>query len=161
VVCAFANDLPGYGRPGVVFVGVDDRGRPTGLSVTDALLQSLGAIRSDGNILPPPTMVVRKIRAGEAEVAVVEAQPSTSPPGRCRGRVWIRAGPRRAVATADEERRLNEKRRSADTPFDARPLTGATLGDLDLTLFEREYVPAALPPDVVAENGRTAEQRLM
>src|SRR5262249_56862277 len=84
-VCAFANDLPGYGMPGVVFAGVDDRGRPTGPPVTDALLQSLGAIRSDGNILPPPTMVVRKIRAGDADVAVVEVQPSTSPPVRYRG----------------------------------------------------------------------------
>ena len=110
-VCAFANDLPGYGKPGVIFVGVDDRGRPTGLAVTDTLLQALGAIRSDGNILPPPTMVVRKIRAGAADIAAVEVQPSSSPPVRYRGRVWIRVGPRRAVATVDEERRLNEKRR--------------------------------------------------
>jgi ATP-dependent DNA helicase RecG len=160
-ICAFANDLPGYGKPGVIFVGVDDRGRPTGLAVTDALLQSLGAIRSDGNILPPPTLVVRKVRAGAADVAAVEVQPSTSPPVRYRGRVWIRVGPRRAVATADEERRLNEKRRSADTPFDARPLAGTSLDELDLTLFERVYMPSALPPDVVAENGRTTEQRLM
>src|SRR5262249_18744409 len=124
--------------------------------------QSLGAIRSDGNILPPPTMVVRKIRAGDADVAVVEVQPSTSPPVRYRGRVWIRVGPSCVVvATADEERRLNEKRRPADTPSDARPLTGATLDDLDLTLFERIYLPTALPPDMVAENGRTTEQRLM
>jgi ATP-dependent DNA helicase RecG len=160
-ICAFANDLPGYGRPGLIFVGVADRGRPTGLAVTDTLLQSLGAIRSDGNILPPPTMIVRKITAGDSDVAVVEVQPSTSPPVRYRGRVWIRVGPRRAVATLDEERRLNEKRRSADTPFDARPLAGASPDDLDLTLFDRVYVPAALPADVVAENGRTTEQRLM
>lgn len=25
-ICAFANDLPGYGRPGVIFVGVTDNG---------------------------------------------------------------------------------------------------------------------------------------
>jgi ATP-dependent DNA helicase RecG len=105
--------------------------------------------------------IVRKITAGDSDVAVVEVQPSTSPPVRYRGRVWIRVGPRRAVATLDEERRLNEKRRSADTPFDARPLAGASPDDLDLTLFDRVYVPAALPADVVAENGRTTEQRLM
>ena len=27
-VCAFANDLPDHRRPGVVFVGADDDGRP-------------------------------------------------------------------------------------------------------------------------------------
>ena len=32
-VCAFANDLPGHRRPGVVFVGADDAGRPTGLPI--------------------------------------------------------------------------------------------------------------------------------
>src|SRR5262249_38902935 len=42
-----------------------------------------------------------------------------------------------------------------------QPLVGAALGDLHLTLFERAYLPAALPSDVVAENGRTTEQRLM
>src|SRR5262249_10595207 len=91
----------------------------------------------------------------------VEVQPSSSPPVRYRGRVWIRVGPRRAVATVDEERRLNEKRRSAGTPVDARPFVGSSLGDLALTPFERGYVPADLPPESAAEDGRTREQRLM
>ena len=25
-ICAFANDMPGYGEPGVLFVGVSDKG---------------------------------------------------------------------------------------------------------------------------------------
>ncbi len=50
---------------------------------------------------------------------------------------------------------------SAGIPFDARPFDGSSVDDLDLTLFERAYVPAALPPDVVAEYGRTTKQRLM
>ncbi len=52
-VCAFANDLPDHGRPGVVFVGADDKeGRPTGLAITDELLRQVSDMRpvelSDG-----------------------------------------------------------------------------------------------------------------
>jgi len=57
-VCAFANDLPGHGRPGVVFVGVRDDGTPSGFPVTDRLLQRLADIKTDEHTLPPPTMSV-------------------------------------------------------------------------------------------------------
>lgn len=159
-ICAFANDLPGHDRRGVVFVGVDDNGRPTGLDVTDGLLQSLAALRSDGNILPPPNLVVTKRRLRGADIAVVEVQPSRTPPVRYRGRVFIRVGPRRAIASADEERRLSEKRRAADTPFDSRAMVGSTIEDLDEDLFLRQYLPQALPQEVLAENSRTLGQRL-
>ena len=33
-VCAFANDLPGHGAPGVIFVGVEDDGRCAGSTGT-------------------------------------------------------------------------------------------------------------------------------
>jgi ATP-dependent DNA helicase RecG len=70
-------------------------------------------------------------------------------------------GPRRALATADEERRLAERRRSGDLPFDAREAAGSTIADdLDLDLFEREYLPTVLDPEVLAANDRTVEQRL-
>ena len=39
-VCAFANDVPDHRPPGVIFVGVTDAGRPTGLPITDELLRS-------------------------------------------------------------------------------------------------------------------------
>jgi ATP-dependent DNA helicase RecG len=59
------------------------------------------------------------------------------------------------------ERRLAERRRSGDLPFDAREATGSTISDdLDLDLFEREYLPSAVDPEVLAANGRTVEQRL-
>lgn len=79
---------------------------------------------------------------------------------RRRGRVWIRIGPRRAVATSDEERRLIEKRRSGNLAFDQQPVVGASLNDLDLALFERVYLPAAVDPETLAENNRTAIQQL-
>lgn len=159
-ICAFANNLPNHRRPGVVFVGVRDDGTPLGLVITDELLLKLGGIRSDGNILPLPVLTVQKRTLRGVDVAVVIVDPSDAPPVRYRGRVWIRVGPRRAVASAQDERRLAEKRRAGDLPFDLRPLPSASLDDLDLDLFHESYLPAALPPDVLAQNERTTEQQL-
>src|SRR4051794_13269235 len=61
-VCAFANDLPDHRRPGVVFVGAKDDGSPSALAVTDELLLQLADIKTDGNIVPPPTLTVEKRR---------------------------------------------------------------------------------------------------
>lgn len=159
-ICAFANDLPDYRKPGVLFVGVNDDGTCAGLDVDDELLKTIAAIRSDGNILPLPSMDVQKRCIGGCILAVVVVHPAVSPPVRYRGRVHVRVGPRRAIATRDEERRLSEKRRTLDLPFDHQPVTGATIDDLDRTLFERTYLPSALPPDVVLQNDRTLEQKL-
>ena len=159
-ICAFANDVPNHQLPGVVFVGVNDDGTSAGLQITDQLLQTLAAMRSDGNIVPLPTMTVQKKTLNSCEVAVVVVQFSFAPPVRFKGRVWIRVGPRRAIASADEERRLSEKRRSRDLPFDITAVSSASLVDLDLDLFSKLYLPAALAPDVLASNNRTIEQQL-
>lgn len=160
-ICAFANDLPGTGLPGVLLIGVEDKsGRPSGLPTTDALLLSLTNIRSDGNILPFPVMSVYKASLRGVDIAVVEVTPSHEPPVRHRGVVRIRVGPRRGIATRDEERILTERRRGWDHPFDQRAVSGATLDDLDLTLFQREYLPAAVSPEVLLENGRSVPEQL-
>ncbi len=36
-ICAFANDLPNYNEPGVLFIGAKDNGTPSGLEITDQL----------------------------------------------------------------------------------------------------------------------------
>jgi ATP-dependent DNA helicase RecG len=64
------------------------------------------------------------------------------------------------VATAEEERRLTEKRRSKDVPFDIRPWSAATIDDLDMDLFRRTYLPASVAPEILAENQRTEGQQL-
>lgn len=160
-ICAFANDLPNYRQAGVVFVGVNDNGTCANLAITDELLRTLSDMRSDGNILPFPVLTVRKIIVDGCEIAAVIVEPSDSPPLRFNGRVWIRVGPRRASATTEEERRLNEKRRAGDLPFDLRPMPSASLDDLNLTFFEREYLPAALAPEVLEENQRPIQQQLV
>ncbi len=159
-VCAFANDLPGHNRPGVVFVGVRDDGTPSGFPVTDRLLQRLADAKTDGHTLAPPTMSVEKRALAGHDVAVVTVHPSDAPPVRGRGRIWIRVGPRRAIATAQDERILNEPHRHRDTPFDLRPLYRATLSDLHIRRFEEDYLPGALDPETLATNDRTKEERL-
>jgi ATP-dependent DNA helicase RecG len=159
-VCAYANDMPDHRSSGLIFIGATDDGRPTGLPVTDALLRELADLRDQGQILPPPIMSVHRLDVGGQSVAVAEVEPSPSPPVRFKGQVWIRVGPRRAIATADEERRLAERKRAADLPFDSRPNHEAALDDLDLALFQRDYLPSILPPDVLASNGRSIEQQL-
>lgn len=118
-ICAFANDLPNHQKSGVVFIGVHDNGRPNpDWIVTDERLRTLADMRSDGNILPFPMMTVQKRVINGNELAVIIVEPSEAPPVRFNGRVWVRVGPRRATATAEEERRLAEKRRARDLPFD-------------------------------------------
>ena len=51
-ICAFANDLPGNGEPGLLFIGLDDDGSCTGSAIDDALLKTLGGLRTDGKTLP-------------------------------------------------------------------------------------------------------------
>jgi ATP-dependent DNA helicase RecG len=159
-ICAFANDLPDSRRPGVVFIGARDDGSCAGPQVTDDLLRNLASLRDDGNILPLPSLIVQKRTVAGCELAVVIVQPSDAPPVRCRGRAWVRVGPRRAVATPEEERRLAEKRRTRDLPFDLQPVRAASLGDLDLDWFVREYLPSCVPSDVLDANERSAHQQL-
>jgi len=159
-ICAFANDLPNHKKPGVLFIGVNDDGTCANLPITDQLLIDLASIRSEGKILPLPVLQVNKYIFEGCEVAVVIVQPSDAPPVRFDGRTYIRIGPRRAIATLEEERRLNEKRRARDLPFDLRPLSSASVDDLDLDLFQREYLNSALAPDILEQNHRSLEQQL-
>jgi ATP-dependent DNA helicase RecG len=50
--------------------------------------------------------------------------------------------------------------RSADVLFDQHPVSGTNIADLDLELFRSTYLPAAVDPDVLAENERTLAQQL-
>lgn len=93
-------------------------------------------------------------------MAVVIVEPSDAPPVRAYGRTYVRVGPSTRIATPEEERRLSERRRAGDLPFDIRPVASASLDDLDLDLFRRTYLPSSLPADILAENQRSIEQQL-
>lgn len=159
-VCAMANDLPDHRECGVVFIGARNDGNPSGLQITDQLLQNIGDVKTDGNIVPPPTISLEKRLVRGAEMAVLTIAPSDSPPVRYRGRTWIRIGPRRAVASLQDERVLTEKRRYRNIPFDLQPVEGTTLADLSRRLFEEEYLPGVVSPELLSNDERSFEEQL-
>jgi len=159
-ICAFANDMPGHNKPGVLFVGVRDDGSCANLTIDDQILLTLSQLKMTVKLLPPPTMTVQKKTINGCEIAVIVVEPSKSPPVRFDGRTWIRVGPQRNVATREDEQRLTERRRSNDIPWDLHPCSQATIDDLDLDYFRDQYLPAAVSPEVIAENKRTIEQQL-
>ena len=159
-VCAFANDLPGTGRPGVVFIGVEDDGSCAGLEIDDALLARLAQIHSDGNIQPLPSIAVGKTTIAGCEVATVQVAPALHPPVRYRGRAWVRVGPTVRQASPEDERRLDERRQAADRPFDMRPARGAALDELDMDYVRAQYLPRAVAEDVLERNERPPDYQL-
>lgn len=158
-ICAFANDLPNHRQPGYLLIGVKDDGSLSGLNVSVELLQDLGAIRANGNVLFPPVMTVSKFSLKGGDVAVVEVIPSDMPPVRYKGRVYIRVGPRKAIANEQEERILSERRTATVRHFDARPCLEATLEDLALGQFDA-YRREAVDAETIAANNREVEQQL-
>jgi len=70
-VCAFANDLPNHNQPGILFIGAEDNGSPSNITVDDELLRNLSDIRDNGNILPMPVMNVEKRVLKGSKMAVV------------------------------------------------------------------------------------------
>lgn len=76
-------------------------------------------------MVPPPSVVVEKRRLCGCDIAVVHVHPADGPPVRYDGRIWIRSGPRRGIASRQDENLLNEKRRYRYRPFDAQPVSGA------------------------------------
>ena len=159
-ICAFSNDLSGSGMNGYLIIGAYDDGRPSGLNVTDELFQKIAAIRSDGNVLPLPLMTVEKMVVDGNELLVVEVKPSLFPPVKYRGRTFIRIGPRRDIATEAEERILIERRASYMASWDSMPCMGATMEDLDINLFLTQYLPQAIPADVLMDDHRDLKDKL-
>lgn len=159
-ICAFSNDFPSHHKAGYLLVGVRDNGVACGLQVTDQLLQNLAALRSDGNIQPLPSMTVQKYSLAQGDIAVVEVLPADLPPVRYKGRVYIRVGPRKAIANEAEERILSERRTITTKNFDAHPCQESSLHDLSLDLFRLTYLPQAVARDVLEENHRSIKEQL-
>lgn len=159
--CSFANDLPGRGLPGYLFIGVRDDGQVVGVKNAAKLLSTLGGLRTDGNILPPPVMAVSTVQMpDERTVVAVEVQPSDRPPVYFKGRIHVRIGARRGFATAEEERRLSERATDRARTWDMRACREATLDDLALELFSLGYLHAAVSAQALLENGRPIEAQL-
>lgn len=159
-ICAFSNDVADSKKKGYLLIGVRDNGELAGLQVDDKLLLQISNIRTDGNILPQPVMTVEKFSFAQGDVLVVEVTPSQVPPVRYRGRIWVRVGPRKSIATEAEEKLLTERRLSNIRTFDAMPCLGTTLENLDITLFKKEYLSKAVAEDILQEDKRTIEEQM-
>ena len=126
-ICAFSNDLPGDDKSGYLIIGAEDNGKLSGLRVDDGLLLKMTNIRTDGNILPQPVMTVERFVLEGGDLLVVEVKPSEFPPVRYRGRIWVRIGPRKSIASEAEEKILMERRISNIRTFDAMPCASIVL----------------------------------
>jgi ATP-dependent DNA helicase RecG len=162
-ICAFSNDFPNHRQSGFLLIGVHDKtGKACGLKATDELLRNLAGLRQDGEILPSPGMSVYPVPLtdGSGDIIVIEVHPSDLPPVQYRGRVWIRVGPRKAVANETEERILSEKRVATARTFDARPCPEASLEELALDMFLNTYRKEAIAADIIQSNNRTIQEQL-
>jgi ATP-dependent DNA helicase RecG len=79
---------------------------------------------------------------------------------RYKGQVYIRVGPRRAIASESEERILCERRTLHVRTFDSRPCDGCGLDDLALDLFLVTYRSSAIAPEVLEGNRRDIRQQM-
>ncbi len=159
-ICAFSNDMSNSRQNGYLIIGAKDNGELSGLRVDDNLFKKISSIRSDGNILPVPMMTCERYVFDEGDLLVVEVQPSFSTPVRYRGRTFIRIGPRRDIATLDEERILTEKRMANMATFDACPCYGARLEDVYLDIIREDFIPKAVGSKELENDTRSIEQQM-
>ena len=159
-ICSFCNDLSAKGLPGYLLIGVHDDGRLNGSQINESLLQRLLDFRTDGRIVPPPSLIVEKFTFPDGDVAVVEVQPSRVPPVRFKGKVCVRAGLRHDVANETEERILSEKRSTFARSYDTQPCYGSELNDISTDIFKIMYLPTAIDEETLLTNGREIKQQL-
>jgi len=108
-ICAFSNDLADHREPGAIFVGLREDGSCAGLTITEELERMAAAFRSDGSLLPMPSMLMRRERIRGCDVLLIEVEPASAPPVRLSGVAWVRVGsttrrlpPRRSGALPSE-----------------------------------------------------------
>lgn len=160
-ICAYSNDFPNHKHSGYILLGIKDDGTLANMTWSDEQLQAIGNIKSNGKVLPQPSIVISSVfKLQGGEVVVIEVKPSSYPPVRFDGRCWIRVGPRRDRATLEEERILTERRASYAKTYDLVPALGSQLDDLSIELFKINYLTSAIDKETLNENGRTTEEQL-
>ena len=159
-ICAFSNDMPGSRKKGYLLIGVKDNGEFNNLKVDDELMKSISALRSTGNILPLPVMHCEKVEMEGGDVLVVEVTPSFSTPVRYRGRTFIRIGPRKDIASAEEERILTERCTDSLATFDVTPCREATMEDIDTDVIRHQYLPQAIEEEILANDQRSLKEQM-
>ena len=159
-ICAFANDLSGRNKPGYLLLGVNNDGTLSGKRIDDQHLTALGGLKTEGNLLPPPAMSIEPFHFEDGDVVVIEVFPSAYPPIRYQGQIWVRFGPRKALASEEDIHRLEEKRLQFGKRFEEMPCCPARLNDLDLSLFKNIYLPRAFQAQVIEDDDRPVQEQM-
>ena len=160
-LCAFANDYPDQGKPGVIFIGVDDKsGKPLLPSVDEKLLNQLAGLREDPKFSAPLVLKPSRVSGEDGEVAALQVAPSNSPPIKLQQRVYIRTGASTRAATWEEAHQLSEMRLGRNPPFDISSFRRARLDDLNLSFFREEYLPALVDAEILRANNREITAQL-
>ena len=154
-VCVFANDLPDHGAPGGFFVCANDDGSRAHAAITDEFPRALSDVRTDGTVIPLPSVRVEKRTLAGGLVAVGAGAGAAI---RCASRPPQRpdVDSRRAAPGHRHARggaAPGREARGTDLPFDLWPVRGAGLTGLDLDLLRpRVSCPRTWMPGVLAAN---------
>ncbi len=159
-ISAFANDLSGRGKSGYLFLGVENDGKISGKRIDDEQLTSLGGLKTDGALLPPPAMAMEVFHFDEGDVVVVEVFPSAYPPIRYRGQAWVRIGARKALASDEDLHVFAERRMAAGVRFEEQPCMAARLEDLDVDIFRNHYLPQAIKAEIIDDDVRSVKEQM-
>ncbi|MBV6439009.1 MAG: hypothetical protein EPGJADBJ_00639 [Saprospiraceae bacterium] len=152
---SFSNDYMEQGR-GFIIIGVDPKSKDVvGIegNPDDLMLRITGLCR-DGNIIPTIAPEMYPVKVEGKDVMVVEVKKSDRRPHRSNNICYIRIGSANKKATPDEEFELIRK--SGRIPYDLSPVRNASLDDLDVVKFEREFLPRRVSSDILALNGRAS-----
>ena len=159
-ISAFANDLSGRGVSGYLLLGVEDNGELSHRRVSDEQMTALGGLKTEGNLLPQPSMCIEKFAFDDGDVVAIEVFPTAAPPVRFKGQAWVRVGARKALASDADMHIFEERRQYSAKRFETLPCSEASLSDLDLDLFKNKYLPRAIRAEIIEDDTRLTEAKL-
>lgn len=99
-------------------------------------------------------MFVEKFALPEGDVVALTVFPSRYPPIKYNGQVWIRLGPRKALASEEDIHLLTERRSRYGIRNEELPCDRATLNDLEIDLFKNFYLPKAIDAQIIESDER-------
>ncbi|GHV82025.1 transcriptional regulator [Spirochaetia bacterium] len=132
---AFSN-----GNGGIIFVGVEDNGTVTGLSVSDVRrLNQLISNAASQNVRPAINPTTQNIAVDNGIVLVITVPKGTDKPYQDKdGIFWVKTGSDKRKATSREEiKRMFTNDESLHA--DEQPVNGTSIDDLDLEYFTRYF----------------------
>jgi ATP-dependent DNA helicase RecG len=124
-VCAFLNT-----QGGNLILGVDSRGRPTGLTGVNQKVQALRQALQEQITPQAPWSVTPEQLSGQ-EVIAIAVPRGLDRPYVCQGTIYLRQGAQTAKADAGMVRRIVEEQYLLPTRWERLPASGVELADLE------------------------------